>query len=133
MGPLVIWWLVLEGLGLLALPLTFQLFSARADHGYAFGKIIGILSISYVAWLLGFVGLPFGTALWIAVILFAAINLVLAGLRREALLGWVRTDGMRAMLIHDTLWTFGFLFFAWQRALWPQIVDQEKYMDFAFF
>jgi YYY domain-containing protein len=133
MGSLLLWWSVLEALGLIALPLTSALFSARADHGYAFAKIVGLLVVSYLAWLLGFVGVPYASALWLALLAFAASNLVVAWLRREQLGTWLRGPGLRTFLIHDALWTFGFLFFAYQRALWPQIVDQEKYMDFAFF
>jgi YYY domain-containing protein len=133
MGSLLLWWLVLEGLGLITLPLTFRLFSARADHGYVFGKIIGLLLVSYVAWVLGFAGVPFAAALWAAVILFATLNVALAWRDRAALQAWRQSSMLRTVLIHDALWTVGFLFFAWQRSLWPPIVDQEKYMDFAFF
>lgn len=133
MGSLIIWWLALEGLGLIAFPLTAQLFSARTDHGYAFAKIIGLLLVSYVAWLLGFAGVSFAAALWVALALFAVCNLVLAWYSRESLAAWFRGGATRPILIHDALWTFGFVFFAWQRSLWPHIVDQEKYMDFAFF
>jgi YYY domain-containing protein len=133
MGSLVVWWLVLEGLGLMALPLTFRLFSARAGHGYVFGKVIGLLLVSYVAWLSGFAGMPFAAALWSAVALFAGLNAVLAWQGRAALAAWARSSALRTILIQDALWTAGFLYFAWQRSLWPPIVDQEKYMDFAFF
>jgi uncharacterized membrane protein len=133
MGPLVVWWLVLEVVGLVTVPLTFRLFSAPANHGYVFGKIIGLLSISYIAWLLGFIGVPFGAALWIAAAVVVGVNLALAWQQREQLTEWLQSPASRTILIHDALWTFGFVFFAWQRALWPHIVDQEKYMDFAFF
>src|SRR5437016_2373696 len=130
MGSVIIWWLAVELLGLVALPLTFRLFSARADHGYAFAKIIGLLLVSYVGWVLGSVGVPFVAALWVAFALFAALNLGLAWQGRADLMAWGQSAGLRTILIQDALWTFGFLFFAWQRALWPPIVDQEKYMDF---
>jgi len=51
MGSLIVWYLALEGLGLIAFPLTARIFSARADHGYAFAKIIGLVLESYLAWL----------------------------------------------------------------------------------
>jgi len=133
MGQLVVWWLVLEGLGLIALPLTSRLFSARADHGYGFAKIIGLLLVSYVAWMLGFAGVPYSASLWVALAGVAALNAALAWQGRQALSSWWRGPGRRTIVIHEALWIFGFLFFAWQRSLWPQIVDQEKYMDFAFF
>jgi YYY domain-containing protein len=133
MGSLVLWWLVIEGLGLIALPLTYRLFSASADHGYGFAKIIGLLMVSYAAWLMGFVGVPYAAALWAALAVFAALNLVLAWQAREPLRAWLAGFTSRPLLIHEAVWAFGFLFFAWQRSLWPHIVDQEKYMDFAFF
>lgn len=133
MGPILVWWLVLEVIGLVTFPLTFRLFSTRAGRGYVFAKIIGLLLISYIAWLLGFAGVPFGAALWLAVALMAALNLALAWQGRVQLSEWWQSSSSRTILIHDALWTFGFLFFVWQRSLWPHIVDQEKYMDFAFF
>jgi len=133
MGPLVIWWLVLEGLGLIALPLTARLFSARADHGYAFAKIIAVLLITYVSWLFACAGLAFHIALALSVTAFVALNIALAWQARKMLSDWWRGPGRRALLLHDALWTFGFLFFAWQRSLGPEIFGAEKYMDFAFF
>src|SRR2546422_2558991 len=110
MGSLIIWWLAVEFLGLVALPLTFRLFSARADHGYAFAKIIGLLLVSYVGWLLGFVGVPFATALWVALGLLTALNLVLAWQGRADLRSWGQRSALRTILIQDAIWTFGFLF-----------------------
>jgi YYY domain-containing protein len=65
--------------------------------------------------------------------LFALLNGWLGWRQREALGGWLAGPGARAMLTHDALWTAGFLFFAWQRSLGPEIFGAEKYMDFAFF
>src|ERR1700687_4291421 len=133
MGPLVIVWLVVRGLGLIALPLTARLFSARADHGYAFAKIIALLLIAYVSWLLAYAGLAFHVSLALTVIAFVALNVGLAWQNRQTLGEWWRGPGRRALLLHDAFWTFGFLFFAWQRSLGPEIFGAEKYMDFAFF
>ena len=134
MGSLIIWWLVLEALGLIALPLTSLLFSARADYGYGFAKIVALLLICYVSWLPAHVaGVPFHVTFAVALALFVIINAVIAWQRRQLLGEWLRGPGRRAILIHDAFWTFGFLFFAWQRSLAPEIFGAEKYMDFAFF
>jgi len=133
MGQLVVWWLVLEGLGLIALPLTSVIFSKRADYGYAFGKIVALLVVTYDAWLLGHLGLSYSTSLLLSLLIFTALNAFLFVRNRTVLVGWLSTDGLRAMVRTDVLWTLGFAFFAWQRSLLSQIVDQEKYMDFAFF
>jgi len=50
------WWLIIEILGLAALPLTYRLFKNLPDRGYAFAKPMGILLTSYVLW----IGASFG-------------------------------------------------------------------------
>jgi YYY domain-containing protein len=49
----LIWLIVVELLGLLALPLTFRLFSRLPDRGVTFSKALSILLLTYGAWLLG--------------------------------------------------------------------------------
>ena len=61
------------------------------------------------------------------------LNAWLAWQSRTALGEWLAGPGRRAILLHDAFWTAGFLFFAWQRSLGPEIFGAEKYMDFAFF
>lgn len=133
MGALLSWWLLLEVVGLAGLPLAARLFSPRFDHGYAFARILTILVVSYVAWLLGSLGLPYPTALATAAAAFVVLNAALAWGQRAALGAWLRGPGLHAIARADLLWTAGFLFFAWQRSLAPEIFGAEKYMDFAFF
>jgi len=52
MLPVLIWWLLLEILGLAALPVAFRLFRSLPDRGYAFAKPLGLLLTSYTLWLL---------------------------------------------------------------------------------
>ena len=84
MGALLIWWLVLEALGLAALPLLSAVFSARADHGYAFGKIVALLVVSYISWLLASTGL---VALRVALPLTVAV------------LPWARLAGLTLRVV----------------------------------
>ncbi len=53
MDALLVWWLLLELLGLLALPLTLFLFRNLPDRGYPFARLVGILFPSFLAWFLG--------------------------------------------------------------------------------
>jgi YYY domain-containing protein len=94
MGSVVLWWALLEALGLVALPFCFALFGP--------GSVL------------------------------AGAAAVAAWLQREALRSWLAGGGLRTLLRLDLLWTAGFLFFAWQRSLAPDINGAEKYMDFAF-
>lgn len=127
------WWLVLEVVGLISLPLAFVLFSDRIDRGYAFARVATLLCVSYLAWMLAHTGaVGVAVALPAALLAFAALNLVLAVRQREALGAWLAGGGLRSIVVNDGLWTIGFLFFAWQRSMAPEIFGAEKYMDFAF-
>ncbi len=53
MDALLVWWLLLELLGLLALPLTLFLLRNLPDRGYPFARLVGILLPSFLAWFLG--------------------------------------------------------------------------------
>ena len=129
--PILIWWLLLEALGLLALPLLFPLFGRPSAHGYPFGKIVSLLLITWLAWLLGF-AIPDGTALRLAVGGVVLASAAAAYLQRAAIAAWLRDGGWSQLVRADGLWTIGFLFFVLQRWMAPDIFGAEKYMDFAF-
>lgn len=134
MSALLWWWVLLEVLGLAALPLMARVFSARMHYGYAFAKIAAALLFSYVAWILAEItGGSFRTCLMISAVICLGASAAAAVSRRDELRTWLRQGGARSLLIHDALWTVGFLFFAWQRSYGPEIFGAEKYMDFAFF
>ena len=131
MWAVILWWVLLEGLGLLALPLTFALFGPRMAYGYPFAKVVALLLLTYVSWVAGFlIPLPVAINGTLAVLILG--SLAAGWWQRHALLAWLRNGGVRTILRHDLLWTAGFLFFVWQRALSPDIYGAEKYMDFAF-
>jgi YYY domain-containing protein len=132
MWPVVLWWTLLEGLGLVALPLCFALFAPGSAHGYGFAKILAPLLLAYVSWIAGFV-VPMPAALTATLLLLIAASGTAAWLQRTALRDWLAGGGLRTLVRLDLLWTAGFLFFAWQRSLAPDIHGAEKYMDFAFF
>jgi YYY domain-containing protein len=131
MWPVVCWWVVLELIGVATLPLLFPLLGARAAHGYPFAKIVGLLILSYLTWLGAYL-MPLPAALSVAAGALVVAAGAAAGLQRAALAAWLRDGGARTVLLHALLWTGGFLFFAWQRAMAPDIFGAEKYMDFAF-
>ena len=43
MGAVLVWWLVVQLIGLLALPLTYRLFKGLPDRGFAFARPLGLL------------------------------------------------------------------------------------------
>ncbi len=67
-GDILRWWLVLELLGLVGLPLSLWLFRRLPDHGVSLSKSFGLLLTGYGAWLLTSLGLGgFGFGLIVAV------------------------------------------------------------------
>ncbi len=133
MPHILIWWALLEALGLLLLPFLYRLFSAASGFGYPFAKILSILLITFVSWIVASAGvLPFHLALYGTLGVLVLLSLWRALVERRELAAWWREGGGRQILLHDGLWTAGFLFFVYERSLAPDIFGAEKYMDFAF-
>lgn len=133
MRYVLLWWALLEVLGLISLPLTFRLFSPANAHGYPFAKVFTLLVATYVSWIAShLLGVPFHIALpgTLGLLVLASAWRVIVD--REAMSAWLRAGGAGMVLRHNLLWTAGFLFFAWQRSMAPDIFGAEKYMDFAF-
>jgi YYY domain-containing protein len=53
----LIWWLVMQFIGALALPVSMRLFRWLPDRGYAFSKALGLLLSSYFLWVGASLGL----------------------------------------------------------------------------
>lgn len=133
MANLLGWWLVLELIGIVALPLVFGLFSDRLGRGYGFAKVFALLVVAYPAWMLAHLGITnVSNGLIVSTLLFLGVGGALFVFRSKDIVAWLRAGGWRTVLWVDALWTAGFLFFAWQRSMAPEIFGAEKYMDFAF-
>jgi uncharacterized membrane protein len=46
----VLWWLVMQVLGWISLPIAMRLFRWLPDRGYTFAKSLGLLLSSYLLW-----------------------------------------------------------------------------------
>ncbi len=135
--PTLFWWLALELLGLLALPLAWRIFARFPDRGYGLAKVLGLLGVSYLAWLLPSLHLvPFGR---LSILLgMAVLGLIgVAVLRAEG-------DAFRrfylahrgVVLVHELLFLGAFALFWFIRVrnpdLWHLNFGGEKPMEFAF-
>ncbi len=134
---LVVWWLIIWLLGLIAwVPLYFML-PALADRGYGLARTMGMLALSWLAWMLASAQLPIwnGTALWF-----------MAGIASlgSAALAWRKRAEFRTYLVlrWRTILTielltaalfFGFLLVRLSNPdLWHNVFGGEKMMDSAF-
>jgi YYY domain-containing protein len=144
-APVLIWWLLLQLLGLVGLPLAFRLLGNLPDRGYAFARPLGLLLTGYVLWLggsLGFWRNGVGGAL-VAMLLLAGVGLWLYLGRRApsqgqndqevSILGWLRS--------HTAYWLAVELIFAVTLVGWTvyksynpnlETAGGEKWMEIAF-
>lgn len=133
------WWITIQALGLLALPLTVWFFRRFPDRGYSFAKPFGLLLVGYGAWLLSMLGLgSFGRFQLIAVALVIGVGgLALLGRsgRTQAVadmrarLGWIGfQEALFAVALYFGLWLRWHEFFGFGAAL----QHTEQPMDLTF-
>ncbi len=149
---ILIWWLVIQLLGLAGLPLTAFLFRSLPDQGYAFAKPLGLLLTGYLAWLLAMLGVvPFSGPVLVlcAAIVFAVGALLYRSRARrgeqgpapKSLFGaWLSSVGRWSVVGYEVLFLLALVFLALLRAhdynffaSNPNPWFTERPMDFAFF
>lgn len=133
------WWIVVQIVGIIGLPITTFLFRTLPDRGYAFSKSLGILLISYGAWILAMLGLaPFGVPLLVFVaFLVGIIGVVLI------MYGGLRTPGTTpityiknhwpGIVAYEVVFLLSLIALAWLRAHNPDPWGTERPMDYGFF
>ncbi|MCB0183132.1 MAG: hypothetical protein KDE31_02650, partial [Caldilineaceae bacterium] len=129
------WYLIVQLITLLTIPLATQLFANLWDRGYAFVKSLGILLIGFVFWF----GYSFGLlrneagGAWLAVIAIALLSLLVG---RPLLQRWLRGEKLplqwRHVLFVELLFLLAFAFWAYVRAHDPAVDHTEEPMDLMF-
>ncbi len=128
----IAWALTVEALGLIALPVTFVLFSRMPYGGYAFSKPLGILLFSFLVWVVGLTGV---VSLNRAVVSVLAVVLVTASLlairnRTPEFLEYLKAQRWTIVVV-DVLFLGALVGWAVVRAHNPSISHTEQPMDFA--
>jgi YYY domain-containing protein len=129
----LIWFLVIELLGVLAFPLAFTLFQRLPDRGYTLTKPFALILVSYLLWVLGLTHLVPNSRFTIIGIL--ALGVAISGLvlhKRSSEIRFFLRSEWQLILVAEGVF-LGFF------ALWLAIVSEipainhtEKPMDFAF-
>jgi uncharacterized membrane protein len=149
------WWILIFGVGIVFLPLSFVLFKNFWDKGYVFSKILGILLVSYIVWLLGSLKiLPFlNETIWLVVIagfIFNYYFLIKYQTSNLAVFNWDSTRGggkshnqiskiksifknnWRIFVLEEGLFFIALVFWSFVRGFQPDIHGLEKFMDYGF-
>jgi len=129
------WWLAVEMLGLVALPLTLLVFHRLADGGYILSKTLGLLVVAYLVWLAASLRLFTNSLPTIlgAGLLLGLVSLFLSG-RQEIIASL--SSKKKTIFISEAIFSCAFLLFVGIRLLNPDLWQPwnggEKSMEFAY-
>ncbi|HEU0073468.1 MAG TPA: DUF2298 domain-containing protein, partial [Dehalococcoidia bacterium] len=127
------WWLVIEAVGLVALPIAFVLFQRLPGAGYAFAKPLGLLLTGYLFWLaLTAHALPNrpGSIVWVLLALVAVDFLIWRRRGPEIRRGLESRLGL--IVAVEAVFFLALFIGAHIRSYVPEIAGTEKPMDFMF-
>ncbi|MBN8547761.1 MAG: glycosyltransferase family 39 protein [Deltaproteobacteria bacterium] len=131
--PTFLWLLILELLGLIALPFAMSLFPTAPDKGYGIAKTGGLLLVGASVWILGSLHwIPTNArCTWIILGMLAATAMFLFS-RQHPSLRQILKQNHKPFLVGELLFLVGFFGFVILRAFQPEIFWGEKPMDFTF-
>ncbi|MBM3944626.1 MAG: phospholipid carrier-dependent glycosyltransferase, partial [SAR202 cluster bacterium] len=135
--PILAWLIVVEGLALLAFPLTWLLFRPLADRGYLFSKAVGLLAVGLIVWWLASLKwIGFSTAsIGLGALALALASAVVVALKRRELAEFVRAN-RRIIIIGELVFLLAFFSFVAIRManpdLWHPYRGGEKPMELAY-
>ncbi len=139
MIQILVWWLLMQVLGWLALPTAMRLFRWLPDRGYSFSKSLGLLLVSYFLWVGASTGLLNNdlAGILLSVILLAVLSAWFY-LRKATLIPDIRSflrDKWKMVVTVEVLFTLALVGWAVLRAYAPFKIDYaggEKFMETAF-
>ncbi|MEJ2744752.1 MAG: DUF2298 domain-containing protein, partial [bacterium] len=128
----IIWLVMVEIMGLIALPLTASFFCNLKDRGYPFAKVMAIAVAGYIVWIMASLGVaPFSRSL---ILLSHAVLLLLSWRRAKGEFGWRAFFKLRrkTVFISEMIFLGVFGLFLLFRLHNPDIYWSESSMDFSF-
>jgi len=133
----VFWWLIVQMLGVLALPLTYVIFHRLRDRGYLLAKTLGWLLVGWGVWWLA--SLRWMMNAWPTLLLCAAslggLSFLIWRQRRREMASWLRQQ-WRLVLCSEAVFALAYLAFVIIRILnpdlWQPWYGGEKMMEMAF-
>ena len=136
--PIVAWLLVVELAFLVSLPLSMFVFRPLPDRGIILARIVGLLGVSYVAWL----GVSLGwfdfsrTPVIVGFLVMSSLSALVLLFRWDEVKGFLKQH-WRLLLIGEVLFLTAFLAFVGLRSaipdLWHPHFGGEKPMELAYF
>jgi YYY domain-containing protein len=136
-NPVLAWVLILELIGLLALPLTLTTFQRLTDRGYIFSKSLGLLILAWGSWMIA--SLKIAPFTWWLILLCALIlgliSFFIVRKRWKELVQFLKTNWRLLLAEEIGFWLFfGVLLYIRYHNpdLWHPGMGGEKPMDLAY-
>ena len=135
--PVVAWLILIQVLGLLALPITFYIFRPLVDRGYLFSKLLGVFLVCLFVWLLASLKLLAfsGTSISMSILILTVVSVITAIRLKEELQRFVKNQ-WSLIIIAEFIFLAAFASFILIRManpdLWHPIRGGEKPMDMAY-
>jgi YYY domain-containing protein len=127
------WWLVIEAIGLVALPIAFVLFRRLPGAGYAYAKPLGLLLTGYLFWLALTAHLlpnrP-GSIVWVLILLVGIDFLIWR--RRGSEIRTELESRLGLIVAVEAVFFLALFIGSHIRSYVPEISGTEKPMDFMF-
>ena len=135
-GKVMIWWGTILALGIIVMPLTYQMFHGFHDLGWAFSKGIGIAISAWFMWVFASIKvLKFSRVSCIIIcIIILGLNVLLyfLTLKKKGKKINISLSNVNSMLVVEILFLGMFIFWCYLRAFKPEAYGTEKFMDFGF-
>ncbi len=131
LGYILLWWLVVQAISLVTLPLTWLLFRHMPLAGYPFAKTFGLLLFGFVGWLLMSLRILPNTlwALIVVLVLLGALSAVTVR-RFHLRLKTMREAVGHQLYVVEVLFLVLLTAYAVLRQYAPELMGTEKFMDF---
>ncbi|MCZ7355627.1 MAG: DUF2298 domain-containing protein [Candidatus Methanoperedens sp.] len=126
---IAIWWLALEIIGLIALPIAAHVGSNLKDRGYSISKPLGLLLLTYISWIISVLGFRYSSFS----VLFSAVIVAAC----SCIIFWKKMPlfvEKKYIIKFELLFLIAFAIFSAIRAYSPDIywTGGEKFMDMTF-
>ena len=125
---IAIWWLVLEVIGFLTLPISCYFCRNLKDFGYCVSKPLGLLLVTYISWIISIVVGYSYISILVSLLVIAVFSFLIYIKK-----GFAHFDN-KYIIKFEVIFLFAFLIFALIRAYSPDIywTGGEKFMDMTF-
>jgi YYY domain-containing protein len=127
------WWMILQVIGMVQLPLCLAFFRRLPDRGYALSKPFGLLLLGYAFWLLNSMrALPNSvTGIVFTLVLLAVVSAAFAYRERDGIASWLN-DHWQYIVGVEVLFFAVFAIAVFLRSQVGQISGTEQPMDLMF-